>query len=189
MSVVLKLEVTDGTPVSFTVKAISSEGYGGETSTASVARAPWSTAEDIAFRTPALAVAPIVTKHDGELGKLTVSWDTAVAASGGAATQYKVKMTPAGDGALTLSTTREVPTPLEVGKQYADSFVAAQVSAGGLTRLTSAESCRGLAVGTNVFWKSNSDSGPDNGKWILSTMMRQGDSRCVCFDEIPSSPH
>ena len=189
VSVVLKLEVTDGTPVSFTVKAISSEGYGGETSTASVARAPWSTAEDIAFRTPALAVAPIVTKHDGELGKLTVSWDTAVAASGGAATQYKVKMTPAGDGALTLSTTREVPTPLEVGKQYADSFVAAQVSAGGLTRLTSAESCRGLAVGTNVFWKSNSDSGPDNGKWILSTMMRQGDSRCVCFNEIPSSPH
>ena len=65
----------DGTPISATVTAVSTEGHKGKSSFASIPVAPWSTAEEKQRRTPPRVVGVRIAKHAGEVGKLTLSWN------------------------------------------------------------------------------------------------------------------
>ena len=165
----LTLAVADGTPVTFAVTCISTEGYESEPSAASEPIAPWSDAEHRIFRTASVATAPSVTKREDAVGGLAVSWEKAVAPSGDDAASYILRWQPP----LPLA---ETSPPASFGDSYGDAYVEEQIAAGALTPISSKMGRYKIRVGTSVLWKSSASAGPHVNCWIASKMTRQCDA-------------
>ena len=93
VSAMIVVSSADGTPISFSITAVSNEGFENEASEATKPLAPWSEEDaEKLRRTPSQVVG--VWKDRSEIGKLSLSWSQSVSESGAPAVKYIVQLEP-----------------------------------------------------------------------------------------------
>ena len=165
----------DDVPISFSVTAVSKEGFEGIVSSASEPETPWSAKHAAQRSTPAQVVGISAVKD--WTGKLSYSWAVSAAENGNLAAKYIVQLDPPASGKVSIG--EEVPHVLD------DAYIQGQVEKGTLVRVSGEDERRAIAVGDIVLWKSEENSGPSCKMWIKSRVLERGSPQAtVAFLEL-----